>query len=92
VVLVLTSYEPVNWNVEADPGARISAVLLGGYNPSQVSGTRGVPQIDIGRVYAYQQGADGYGALEAAVARRTGKRIKTFQGRYSGESFVVGGR
>lgn len=92
LVLVLTSYEPVNWEIETDPGARIAAILLGGYNPSRVSGLAGVRQIDIGRVHAYQQGDSGYGALEAAVARRTGKRIKSFQGRYSGESFVVGGR
>jgi len=91
IVLVLTSYEPVYWEVDVDAGARIAAVLVGGYYQSEVRGARAARQIDIGRVYAYEQGSGEYASLQAAVARRTGKRIDQFQGRYSGRQFTVGG-
>lgn len=90
VVLVLTSYEPVQWHVSTDPGARVAAILTGGYYQSEVRGQT-ARQIDIGRVYAYEQGSGEYGRLEVEVARRTGKRIDQFQGRYSGNQFTVGG-
>lgn len=92
VILVLTSYEPVQWQIEKDLGAQIAAVLVGGYHTSEVRGTDGVRQLDIGNVYAYEQGSEEYRKLEAAVARRTGLRIASFQGRYSGETFAVGGQ
>jgi hypothetical protein len=92
IVLVLASYEPVQWRVEPEFGARISAVLLGGYYQSRVQGIGDAKQIDIGRVYAYQQGGEGYRELEVAVARYTGKRIHSFQGRYSGQTFTVDSR
>jgi len=92
IVLVLTSYEPVQWRIDPEFGARIAAVLLGGYHQSRVQGAGNAKQLDIGRVYAYQQGGEGYRQLEAAVARYTGKRIHSFQGRYEGEVFTVDSR
>lgn len=92
IILVLASYEPVEWRIEPESGARIAAVLVGGYHQSRVQGVEGAKRIDIGRNYAYQQGGEGYRDLEAAVARYTGKRIHSFQGRYSGRSFTVDSR
>ena len=91
IVLVLTSYEPVYWEIDAEAGARIAAILVGGYHQSEVRSARGAREIDIGRVYAYEQGSGEYGLLQAVVARRTGKPIDQFQGRYSGQRFTVGG-
>ena len=34
----------------------------------------------------------GYAALDNEVMRQTGQRIGGFQGRYSGKTFLVGGR
>jgi hypothetical protein len=46
----------------------------------------------MGRHYAYEQGGSGFSALQREVIKRTGKGIETFQGKYSGTSFIVGGR
>jgi hypothetical protein len=48
--------------------------------------------IQIGSHYAYKQDDQGFGALQREVIKRTGKGIETFQGKYSGTSFIVGGR
>lgn len=38
VTLVLTSYNPVNWRIQCDQGAKIEKVILGGYHASTISG------------------------------------------------------
>jgi hypothetical protein len=91
VLLVLSSYEPVRWVVNLEPGAKVLAVLRGGYYPSEVSGVGDARIYDIGRVYSYERGGDKYARLDKEVQQRTGKRIDTFQGRYRGSSFEVGG-
>ena len=92
VVLVLSSYEPVNWIV-VNAGAQLSAVLLSGYHPSAVTGIGTLPVLRIGSAYAYSAGSAEYANLRQAVARYTGPRqIRSFQGSYSGGAFSVGGR
>jgi hypothetical protein len=91
MVLVLASYEPVNWLV-ADGGARISAVLLSGYHASTATGLGNVPVLRIGSAYAYSAGSPEYLRLRQAVAQYTGAReIRSFQGSYEGVEFTVGG-
>ncbi|WP_146208393.1 hypothetical protein [Cupriavidus plantarum] len=91
VVLVLSSYEPVNWVVE-NRGAQLAAVLLSGYHPSSVTGASAVPLLRIGSAYAYANGGGGYEALRRSVVQYTGTReIRSFQGTYMGSEFVVGG-
>lgn len=92
IVLVLASYEPVNWIV-VNNGARVSAVLLSGYYPSTVSGVGNVPVLRIGSAYAYSAGSAEYARLRQAVAQYAGAReIRSFQGSYSGAEFSVGGQ
>lgn len=92
VVLVLASYEPVNWQV-VNAGAQISAVLLSGYHPSGVVGAGTAPMLRIGSAYAYSAGSAEFANLRQAVTRYTGPReIRSFQGSYSGTDFTVGGR
>ncbi|OGB23825.1 MAG: hypothetical protein A3I66_20745 [Burkholderiales bacterium RIFCSPLOWO2_02_FULL_57_36] len=91
VVLVLSSYEPVRWNLVSEPGVRIAAVLLSGYHQSQVVGAGTARVVTLGRSYAYQNGTPQYRALENEVTMFIGKRINLFQGRYEGSSFSVGG-
>lgn len=38
VVLVLCSYEPVTWNVQIEPGASVSQIVVGGYHRQKVTG------------------------------------------------------
>ena len=91
IVLVLASYDPVNW-VVTNAGAKISAVLLSGYHPSEVKGTEGAPVLRIGSAYAYSANTAEYAQLRQAVAQYTHPlEIKSFQGTYSGTNFSVGG-
>ena len=90
IVLVLASYDPVNW-VVTNAGAKISAVLLSGYHPSEVRGTEGAPVLRIGSAYAYSADTAEYGRLRQAVAQYTGALgIRSFQGTYTGVQFSVG--
>jgi hypothetical protein len=91
VILVLTSYEPVNWIVKPEPGAKVLAVLHGGYHPSQVYGAGEARTIDLGRVYAHRRSDAGFSQLDAEVRQRSGKGIGRFQGSYRGNLFRVGG-
>ena len=92
IVLVLSSYEPVLWKITGARSANLKAVLLSGYSPSSVSGADGIQVVDIGKYYAYERNGSGFAALQREVVKRSGKSIETFQGKYSGASFIVGGR
>lgn len=92
IVLVLASYEPVQWNI-VNAGGRLSAILLSGYHPSNVSGAGTAPVLRIGTESAYQPEGGNYLRLRQAVTRYTGPReVRSFQGLYSGSEFSVGGQ
>jgi hypothetical protein len=91
IVLVLSSYEAVTWHLNVMPGARLKAILLGGYHASTVTGAGETRIVSI-RPYAYEANSAGYDALDKEVMRQTGQRIGEFQGRYGGKTFMVGGR
>ncbi|MBO9716710.1 MAG: hypothetical protein J7507_07835 [Pseudoxanthomonas sp.] len=91
VILVLTSYEPVNWIIKPDPGAKVAAVLQGGYYASQVYGAGDARIINLGQVYAYRRDRDDFTRLDAEVRQRSGKPVGRFQGSYRGGFFRVGG-
>jgi len=91
LVLVLSSYEPVRWNLISEGGARIAAILVASYYPSTVVGAGNARLIQLGQLYAYERSSPAFMRLEQEVARQTGQRIGVFQGRYEGLSFAVGG-
>jgi hypothetical protein len=91
VVLVLSSYEPVRWMLIPESGARLAAVLVSGYYPSQVIGAGAARIVMTGSVYAYKLGSPEYNALNLEIVKWTGKSIGIFQGRYEGTAFSVGG-
>jgi len=92
IVLVLSSYDAINW-VVADPGNQVAAVLLSGYDPSTVMGVGDVRVLRIGRTYAYDAGSEEYQSLRRAVGMYTGnRRVASFQGAYAGKEFAVGGQ
>lgn len=92
LVLVLSSYEPVQWMLKLEPGARLAAVLVAGYYDSSVLGAGDVRVLKIGRHYAYQPEGPEYAALQREVSRWAGRSIGLFQNGYKGSSFTVGGR
>jgi hypothetical protein len=89
LVLVLTSYEPVNWHVQ-DNGRKIAAILVSSYgNGSKVvvGGSPNLYKVNLG--YAYQLGTAEYQRMERELAKYVAAPIATFQGGYKGQEFVV---
>lgn len=92
IVLVLSSYDAVNW-VVIDSGNEVAAVLLSGYDPSTVMGVGNTRVLRIGRTYAYNAGSEEYQSLRRVVSMYTGeRRVASFQGAYTGKEFTVGGQ
>ncbi len=91
LALVLTSYEPVNWRITLMPGAELAAVLVSGYYESRVTGAGDARVVNMGRNYAYERNAAGYADLQRDVTQWVGRPMSSFQGRYKGGSFTVGG-
>lgn len=91
LVLVLSAYDPVQWTLRLEPGARVAAVLLSGYNESSVIGMGNARVLKIGSDSAYTQENENYPALQRQVLRWAGKPMAVFQGAYAGSSFSVGG-
>jgi hypothetical protein len=90
IVLVLSSYESVEW-VVVRGGHRVAAVLLSGYEQSSVSLSGDVPVLRIGTDYAYSPDGPKYAMLRRTVSRYTGSpEISSFQGSYTGGEFSVG--
>lgn len=92
IVLVLSSYEPVNWRLVSEPGAKLATVLISGYHSSNVVGAGTARVIVAGSASAYKLGDSGYNSLNNEVVKYIGKGIDIFQGKYEGDSFSVGGR
>lgn len=91
IVLVLSSYSAVRWIVTPERGARISTVLVSGYESSDVIGAGQARILRLGSDYAYERSSPQYQKLDDKVYRFLGRRIGTFQGLYEGENFSVGG-
>lgn len=91
VVLVLSSYEAVNWQLMLAPGAQLAAVMVSGYYQSKVIGAGSARVINTGGAYAYKSGSAQYNALNREVVSTFGKGMDIFQGTYEGEHFSVGG-
>lgn len=91
IALVLSSYEPVRWFIVSESGARLAAVLISGYHESTVVGAGSAPVYQIGQTHAYQFEGAGFAELQRSVMRWTGRPMATFQGRYQGGNFAVGG-
>ena len=90
VVLVLSSHQPVQWQIEADPDADLRAILLAGSGDSRVTGAQRIPVSAMGRFYAFKLGSREFRHLEQEVLRCTGCAIEHFFGMYAEDQFDVG--
>lgn len=89
LVLVLSSYESVNWMIRPN-GRKITAILLSSYVPSKVYGHGNTPLVRIAFTHsAYKMDSEGYNTLRREVARYVGGATPVFQGTYSGQEFQV---
>lgn len=91
VVLVLSSHQAVEWQLELAPDAELSAVLMSGHGGSTVAGAGVAPVTSIGGFYAFKRGSAEFRRLEDEILRCTGRSIETFQSAYAGQAFEIGG-
>jgi hypothetical protein len=90
LILVLSAYEDTKWVITLEPGARLAAVLYGGYEEAQLFGGGDAKQFRLGRTYAYKRESDEFARLDEEVRRWTGRPIGRFNGKYAGDTFYVG--
>jgi hypothetical protein len=102
VVVGVTSYEPTRWTITAAPDTKILSVIALGYHAQELSVPIGAEvsihtydQGDsvVGCAYVWpsdDQGCDTPGTV-AAMEEKSGLSLNSFQGCYTGTSFVVGG-
>jgi hypothetical protein len=74
IVLVLSSYEPVRWQLTREPGANLVVVLVSGYYQSEVVGAGAARVVMNGSSFSYKPGSQEYSALNRDVMRLTGKK------------------
>ena len=99
IILVLTSYEPVEWHIEASPDVQIDQVIVSGYYEQRVKGLPdSVPVWEESRdnggqaFYSYKRSDGSFRKAVNRLHELTGRGVLTFQGtyRYPGTPFVVG--
>ena len=90
MVLVLSSHQTVDWQLELAADVELHAVLLSGYGESTVGGAGRALVTSIGGFYAFKRGSGEFRHLEDEVLRCTGRSIENFQSVYSENLFEIG--
>ena len=91
LVLVLSSYAAVDWQLTVEPGTQLKAVLISGTHGSTVSGQGAARVAAVGNAYSYSLGTPEYTALQNEIYTWTGRRIELFQCGYKASNFTVAG-
>lgn len=98
IVLFLSAYQAVSWELLVDPTATLKRVIVQGYERQQVNGVpHGVSVTQLGRdeilglFYGWELGAGGAEYVRAieGIRRYTGLVESSFQGCYAGASFEI---
>jgi hypothetical protein len=87
VTLILMSYEPVEWRIRKEYGAKVEKIILSSYLPGKVTGIDNVPVLRESIGYAYER--MGFIRINMKIRDITGSEAKTFQGGYHGKYFDV---
>lgn len=98
MVLALSSYEPVQWQLKLAPGAKVEKIILNGYHDQSVIGADGIPIEE----YSYEgtgksfsdfpyrwKGDRTQGVMVAQLEALTGQNMTSFQGCYRGTQFTL---
>lgn len=104
IVLVLTAYESVEWDIKVHPNTKIERLIISGYHAQRY---RGIPEstpVEIytsdrsrcstpcwhreGHFYAHDL-MSAQTRLDYQIERIIGKRMNSFQGAYKGDSFDI---
>ena len=102
IILALSAYEPVQWNITAEPGAVIEKIIVNGYHNQTVSGVSGIPIEE----HSYEETGNSLGdfiynmwgaiaespnpsSLVTKLEQSTGTSLTSFQGCYRGTNFTI---
>jgi hypothetical protein len=100
MILALSAYEPVQWKIEAEPGAAIAKIIVNGYHDQTVVVDQNIPV----KEYSYEETGQYLGnfmyqwnaakdqsatSLVNRLEKITGSQLTSFQGCYRGTSFQV---
>ncbi|MFB8797199.1 MAG: hypothetical protein U7126_23910 [Microcoleus sp.] len=101
IILALSAYEPLNWNVTVEPGAVIEKILVNGYHNQTISGVTGIPIEE----HSYDETGDYLGnfiykwdattestntpSLVTKLEQINHTKLTSFQGCYRGTSFTI---
>ncbi len=100
MILALSAYEPVQWKIEAEPGAAIKKIIVNGYHDQTVLVDQNIPV----KEYSYEETGQYLGnfmyqwnaakdksatSLVTHLEKLTGSQLTSFQGCYRGTSFQV---
>ena len=101
IILALSAYEPVQWNITAEPGAVIEKIIVNGYHNQTVLGVSGIPNEEhsyeetgnyIGD-FIYKWGATAESSNTSSLVTKLEQRNRTsltsFQGCYRGTNFTI---
>lgn len=101
IILALSAYEPVNWNVTLEPGTVINKIIVNGYNNQTVSGVSGIPIEEhsyeetgeyIGD-FIYKWGATAENSNTSSLVTKLEEinrtKLTSFQGCYRGTNFSI---
>lgn len=101
IILALSSYEPVQWNLVLEPEVNLEKVIINGYHDQKISGISGIPIQE----FSYQQTGKYLGkfayrwdklspnsdtlSLVNKLEQFTNTNLTSFQGCYRGTSFTI---
>jgi|GEM_PF-5390231 len=108
IVLVLTAYESVQWDLKIHPNTKIERLIISGYHAQRY---QGIPESTPVEMYTSDRSTcstacwhrEGYyfyaydlmsaqTRLDYQIERLIGKRMHSFQGAYKGDSFDIDAR
>ncbi len=104
IVLVLTAYESVKWDIQVHPDTKIERLIISGYHAQSYQGITSSTPVEIytydpskcstpcwrrqGHFYASSL-IEAQTRLDYQIERIIGKRMNSFQGEYAGKSFKI---
>ena len=103
IILALSAYEPINWNVTIEPGAVIEKIIINGYEKQTVSGVSGIPieeysykgtgksLSDGNFMYQWDSTTDSSNSssIVTKLEQISHTSLTSFQGCYRGTSFLI---
>ena len=103
IILALSAYTPINWNVTIEPGAVVEKIIIDGYEKQNISGVTGISieehsykgtgkSLSNGN-FLYQWDATTDSSNSSSIVTKLEQishtSLSSFQGCYRGTSFVI---